>query len=465
MDTDREALGGTFAPTESLGLGSYPLLDALRDRRSRRFAKGMRTEVGPLAFASRFAPKPLAAREVAALAFAGAGISGHALGDLVYADGQGGTMMGGFVGRTVSSADAVQAVSLVISGDDGTYLLKRPEHFARTEIPELVALSRRGDFEQLYLRSRVRLSAERCAPPLPMPFNLDCNQWDLYAPGTTYFLPISDYTYMYINGLLEFLNETMGVYIVDERAGFGPAGLGKFRRSRGGHLIDDPAAGRTLTVERIESILHTVVTVEQGMMLQNLSLMAQALGLGAFPNFAGHEFAWFEALDFRRVNRSVLEYLGAPRLVRWGAKLLGRDPRIEYPVGLEREGQVLLPSYAPPYYANMREAVLAVVERKFGAKGVFRSGIGSSAFAEPNAVASSSARVSEATVDATVAYCSYLYERYGRFPANLAPFRTGVGLQAAHLDHEFYERHFRPGALSPTQLSRVRPEGGPSEQG
>jgi len=35
------------------------------------------------------------------------------------------------------------------------------------------------------------------------------------------------------------------------------------------------------------------------MMLQNLGLMAQALGLGGFPNFANHEFAWFQALGFR----------------------------------------------------------------------------------------------------------------------------------------------------------------------
>ena len=91
-------------------LETYPLLDALRQRRSRRFAKGMKTSTGALPFVSRFAPQPLCEREEAALAFAACGVTGHALGDLVYEPGQGGTMMGSFLGRTVSSADAVHGV-------------------------------------------------------------------------------------------------------------------------------------------------------------------------------------------------------------------------------------------------------------------------------------------------------------------------------------------------------------------
>lgn len=447
-----KALTIETSPSERLEWQNYPLLDALRDRRSRRFAKGLKTSEGPLAFESREPPQPLSETEEAALAFAACGVTGHALGDLVYAPGQGGTMMAGFLGRTASSADAVQAVSVVVTNDEATYLLRRPEHFDSMEVDELATWAREGKLVELYQRSRIKIADKRCAPPLEMPFNLDCNQWDLYAPGTSYFVPVNDYSYMYINGLLEFLNETMGVFIVDDRRGFAPAGLQRFAKSRGGHLHDDPAAGRTISIERLETILHTVVTVEQGMVLQNLSLMAQALGLGGFPNFAGHEFAWFEALDFRREKRPILDYLGAPKLVRFFASLLGKNPSIEYPVGLERDGKLLLGSYAPPYFKNMEEAVLAVVERKFGSSGVFDAGNVDSAFAEPQRVNTESPRVSEATVQATIAYCTYLHERYGRFPTYPAAFRTGVGFQAAHLDLEFYAKHYKPEALSPTQM-------------
>src|SRR5450755_4494843 len=93
-------------------LGGVSLFDALRFRRSRRFAKGIKVDVGPLKYASSELPEPLSEDELAALSFAACGVTGYALGDLVYESGQGGTMMGGFLGRTVGSADAVQAVSV-----------------------------------------------------------------------------------------------------------------------------------------------------------------------------------------------------------------------------------------------------------------------------------------------------------------------------------------------------------------
>ena len=231
-------------------LGAYSFFDAIRFRRSRRFATGMKTETGPLAFTSRLAAHPLSEDELAALAFAACGVTGYALGDLVYAEGQGGTMMGSFLGRTVGSADAVHPVSVVISSDDATYWLRRPQDFARVDYPELVMLARQGELTALFRKSRVKLADKRLAPPLDVPKNLDVNQWDMYQPGTTYIVPINEYTHMYINGLLEFMNETMAVFVVDERQNFRPAGIAKFGKSKGGHLHNDPHAQRTLSRHR-----------------------------------------------------------------------------------------------------------------------------------------------------------------------------------------------------------------------
>ena len=436
-------------------LGAYSLFDALRERRSRRFAAGMTMSDGPMQFTSAEKAHPLSEDEIAALAFAACGVTGYALGDLVYAAGQGGTMMGGFLGRTVGSADAVQAVSVVISSDDGTWLLKRPQDFARTEYPELVALAQRGALTELYRKSRVKLDDKRLAPPLTVPKNLDVNQWDMYRPGTSYFVPVNEYTYMYINGLLEFLNETMGVFVVDERASFRPAGVAKFAKSRGGHLVDDPHAQRTLTIERIESLVHSVVQVEHGMMLQNLGLMAQAMGIGGFPNFAGHEFAWFEALGFRMREMTTMQYLGAGRVLRTLAGALGKDPKLQFPVGLERDGNVLLKPYCPPYYPSMEAAVRAVVEHKFGASGVFRGALagpsgGAWVDAAKSKIGAASGDLSERAVETVIAYATYIWDTYGRFPAYPAPFRTSVGFQAAHLDAAFYDKFYRPEALSET---------------
>ena len=60
---------------------------------------------------------------------------------------------------------------------------------------------------------------------------------------------------MYINGLLEILNECTGVFVLDERAGFRPAGLARFARSKGGHLCDDPKEGKLATVALIERLV------------------------------------------------------------------------------------------------------------------------------------------------------------------------------------------------------------------
>jgi len=432
-------------------LSGYPLLEALNKRRSRRFALGMKMDRGPLAYASRHAPCPLTEEEEAALVFAACGITGYALADLPFTAGEGGTIMAGLLGRTVASGDAIQTVALVVTNDEATYLIKRPQDFTQAEIPELIRSADKGEWVELYRRGRVKMKNGRAAPPLAPMFNINVNQWSLYAPGTTYFLPINELTFMYINGLLEIFNQTTGAFVLDERANFRPAGIGRFACSKGGHLVDDPRAGRIVTVQRLELMVSEVVTIEQGMMLQNLGLMAQAMGLGGFPNFAEHESGWFQAIGFRMGEMAATRYLGANPVISTIMKLLGRDVSVTYPLGLERDGMALLKPFCPPYYSSMEAAVRAVVETKLGLQGVFRGRITDSAWRDPSEVSRQIPDISEAAVEATIAYCQYIYERYGRFPVYMPPFRTVTGFQACHLDLEFYERFYRPEALTETQ--------------
>jgi hypothetical protein len=404
----------------------------------------MKMDGGPLDYQSRHAPAPLVEEEEALLAFAACGITGYALADLSLGQGQGGTIMGGLVGRTIASGDAIQTVSLVVTNDEATYLLKRPQDFAPAEIPELIRLAEQGAFTELYRRSRVKIKDGRAAPPLDPMFNIQVNRWSLHAPGSTYFIPINELTFMYINGLLEVFNEETGMFVLDERAGFQPAGLEKFARSRGGHLWDDPQGGRVSTVQRTELLVSEVVTIEQGMMLQNLGLMTQAMGLGGFPNFAEHDFIWFMALGFRMGAMPVSRYFGAPAAAEG-------EPLVPIPQGLERDSDVWLKSYCPPDYPSMEAAVRAVVETKCGQQGIFRGGIAHSAWSDPSTISADVPDISEAAIDATIAYCTYLHDRYGRFPATMPPFRTVTGFQAAHLDVEFYDRYYRPEALTQSQ--------------
>ncbi|HKW26224.1 MAG TPA: hypothetical protein VJN48_10600 [Terriglobales bacterium] len=426
------------------------LFEPLLRRRSRRVGLGMRIPTGPFEYASPHKPVPLTEDEEAALAFAACGITGYALADLSYGPGEGGSMLVGRLGRTVASPDAVNAVAVVVTNDRGTWLLKRPQDFAPAEFAELVRLAQQGALTDLYRRSRIQLSDHRTAPSLEPGYNFCINHWSLYAPGTTYFLPIIETTTLTINAILELFSEAMGVFLRDERAWFRPAGIGRFAHSKGGHLHDDPRDLRTATIQMAETSLLESMATEHGMVLQNLGLMAEALGLGGFPNFARHEFSWFQALGFRMGSMPATRYGGAPWFLSAPARWLKKDPSVPFPLGLEKDGQLLLKPFCPPYYKSMEEAVRAFVETKFGAIGAYRGGAQQSSWRNADASAAKIPAPSDAAVQATIAYCDYIFRRYGRFPAYTAPFRTIIGFQVCHVDVDFYDRFYGPDALPAT---------------
>jgi hypothetical protein len=185
---------GVGEPGVYEGLARYPLLDALRGRRSRRFGMGMKIERGPFAYESQHEPLPLTETEEAVPAFAACGVTGYALADLSYGRGQGGGMLAGLLGRAVASPDAINTVSVFVTNDEATYLLKRPQDFALDEIPTLVELARREDLVELYRRGRTKIADGRAAPPVEPGYNFNINRWALYAPGSTYFLPVEEMT-------------------------------------------------------------------------------------------------------------------------------------------------------------------------------------------------------------------------------------------------------------------------------
>ncbi len=411
----------------------------------------MKIPGGPLAYQSRHKPAPLTEDEEATLVFAACGITGQALAEMCYNRDGGGNIIAGLVARTIASGDGLQTVALIATNDTDTYLIRRPRELPAKEIPELIELGRQGAFTELYRRMRVKIKEGRSAPPTNPLFNLNANNWAAHGAGTSYFLPVNDLTFMYINGLLEILNEHTNAFIVDERNHFRSAGLAKFARSRNGHLEDDPRRSLVVMIRQVEQFVSEFVTVEQGMMMQNLGLMAEAMGLGGYPNFANHEYGWFQSLGFRMEQMRASRYAGAGGLTKLAMRFFNRDPLIPYPIGLERNGEVLLKPFCPPYFKSMAEAVKAVVEIKFGARGVFGLHASSSAWANHGEVAGKIPRISEAAMAATTAYCEYIWDRYGRFPAYMPPYRTVLGFQACHLDAEFYDKFYKPAALTESQ--------------
>ena len=415
-------------PSESPGFrredektAHYPLMEALIERRSRRFGRGMSLNGGPLAYDSDSTPQPLTLEEEAALAFAGCGITGPVVAELPYDGGDereagGGNIMINLVGRTVASGDAVHAVALFVINDGGAWMLKRPQDYPRAEIGALARAAREGDLVGLYERGRVRVADGRPDVPRELPFVMPFNKWAANLPGTTYFLPVNEFSAFYINVLLSAFSEDFGYFLVDERNRFRPAGIAKFARSRGGHLRDDPKEGRLTTVGFLETWLYEFAAVEQGGILQNLALMTEALGLGGFPHFAAHPYAWFEALGFRMQEIPFSHTIGAGAVTKRLLKALGKELPVPTPVGLEVDGEVLIKPYCPPYYRDMEEAVLAFVDRKYArGTGAFRDGGAATGWRDGSAIQAGIPRYSDSAVAATIAYCEYVYGRYGRF--------------------------------------------------
>jgi hypothetical protein len=428
------------------------LLDALLRRRSRRFARGMDLDGGPLAHRSPAPPEPLTLDEAAALAFAACGITGHALAELPFAPGAAaetgdGNILMHFVARTIASGDAAHAVTVFVTNDEGAWMLRRPQDYPRAAVPYLVQAARERRLVELYGQGRVRIADRRCDVPREIPYTPSFNKWSANQPGTTTFLPVAELTALAINITLTAFGENSGYYVLDERNSFQPAGVTKFARSRGGHLDDDPAHGRVATVGLAESWLHEFAAAEQGAALQNLGLMAAALGLGGFSFFAAHPYAWMQALGFRMQPVPLSRAFGMAAPAAWALRALGRDTPVPTPVGLERNGEVLIRPFCPPYYPTMEAAVLAFVEYKCAeGRGTQHDGGAATAWRDGATIQAGIPRYSDQAIAATVAYCEYIHRRYGRFPS-AGPFRTLLAYQAHRPDSTFYERFYRPDAL------------------
>ena len=149
------------------------------------------------------------------------------------------------------------------------------------------------------------------------------------------------------------------------------------------------------------------------------------------------------------------------------SKLMGMPPPGDLPVpvaiGLEREGDVLLKSFCPPYSKDIEEAVLAFVAYKFPpGTGTFRDGGVATGWKDaatvqvgiPTTPTGRSLRPSPTATTSPGAY--------GRFPGSTGPFRTVLAYPAHHVDTDFYDRFYRPEARTRSRAGMAENKGFPS---
>ena len=271
-------------------LDGVSLIDTIVKRRSRRFALGHELDGGPLSYRSQHDPVPLTAEEEAVIVFAGAGMTGYALSEAPFAPGRepdssSGNILTSPFGRTIATPDGINTAILFVINDDGAFQIRRPQDYPRESLSELAELARRHEFVELYDRAKIRVTDRRPEvlrqPPVTPPFN----RWSTNLPGSTYFVIVSDITPLLFSLIFFLLGEAMEFMVYDERNHYRPAGLKRFMRSKGGRLHDDPNESRVGSILDFESYLMELAGVEQGLMLQNMQLAVEGLGLGGLPAF------------------------------------------------------------------------------------------------------------------------------------------------------------------------------------
>ena len=407
----------------------YPLFDALYGRRSRRFGMGFEMAEGPTPYRSRQAPLPLSEVEEALLVAAGIGFSGMALWDqsrpAPYRASD---------GRTFPSTSRGRRTALFLTNDQGVHVIDplagSPSKMREAEGPaaweHVLALYR----EHRKPLKEGRLEIRRAVPPL-----CGHNLWDSNRPGSTLFMPICDVSASLIALISQFVdprlerfaaNRGHGTHIVDDRHGFRPAGTREWVAR--GFLDED----NVLPLSHLERQACYFMFSELATICQNMFLTTEALGVGGWMHCGFLSREIFEALGFTLIHPHGISALANP-------------------VGLGG----IFEAYCPPFFPSMDAAVDAVLSPMLPSSELARpSGpvphLMSDAEHRAGAVA-----ISEEGIACTKAICNYIYETYGRFPGGVDAMHLMWFMQAHHIDTDYYDRFFRPGAYGPTHRAHL----------
>lgn len=422
---------------------SFPALEAILTRRARRFALGAAI-TGPLAFRSEKEPIPLAVDEEAILVAAATGITGVVREEWPFTTGEGDSTsadkLASFTGRSFPSPLAIHGTELFWTNDEGVFVLPQ-----RDRTPErYLQLQTQEECSELYRRA-IKLQPGRLEIPRRRPNLFKFNEWVVNTEGATLFIPVSDVTRQCISAMLLYFDRPHGYYVVDRQLGNDP--LRPFVDSG---LLDPAHPVDLWDFERWQMV--DMNGVEEGLMIQNLMIATQALGVGGHPFSGGKgrvtlggERQWHEIGGEGPCGSLGFTFHRVPEDAPVGA---GE----ELPVGLEG----IFEGACPPFHADMDAAVDFILNQRWGERGIFsapESRISPWRCAE---VAHAVPRPSDEAIEATRTLCRYIWNTYGRFPATIDPFLMTVWYQAAHLDVDFYDRYYSPEALPAHVRSHMR---------
>ena len=406
-------------------LAEFPFVRALFERRSRRFATGATLPDGPLAFTSPNPPQPLSEIEELLVLAAVTGNTGWNYGIMRhqhYAPHLS-NYAGAAGGRTFPSAAGFHTAEIFFTNDRGTFYCPTRDSGAlvdpRASTEEVVEA----------IRSRiVTLSDERMRIPAEEPYMEGHNTWIANCPGSTLYIPVGDAAQHNLLNLCFFVQN--GYCIFDDISKKPIEGMEDF--------VDLVDVANPVPLSFLELYTITELTAELSTSAFAGALMLQAMGLGGWM---------YDGID----KFTVLGASRNPDVPGLGFRY-DTHPDWSLPNATGLEG--IFEAFCPPHHPTMRAAVEALVERKFGSGGPYNEST-PGPWKESPRVRSSAAFHDERFVECVALQAQHIHDTFGKFPGTVPSVWCLMFLQAQHLELEFYDTHFGPGAYLDTHAEHM----------
>lgn len=432
---ERKESGVTVSNHSELPRGLYeaarfPLVDAIYGRRSRRFAKGTEIPGGPLRYKSKEAAQPLTEMQQLLLLTAVSGNTGWS--NLIpynpFYEPRIPNYLAAAGGRSFPSAAGFHTSDVFFTDDEGVYFFPtRDAHAAPSG-----QTGKTTDLEAYLSEHKakiIKLADGRLNTPRSPQHMEPHNFWCANVPGSTLIIPVADLAQHHILNLCYLVQS--GACIYDDLRNTAVPGMSQFR-----NLVD---VDNPYPLSFVDQMSLTEVTVETSNACYAGALMLQALGLGGW--------------SYGGINQlSVLGASGDPDVPGLGFSSVV-DERWPLPNVTGLPGY--FEGHCPPHFPDMRSAVEAVVERKFGTGGPYNPQT-AGPYKDTGEARGAAEAHSSAFVDCVTAMADYIFDAYGKFPATVPSIFTMMYLQGHQLDTGFYDEYFKPGAYLRTHADHDR---------
>lgn len=407
----------------------FPLIEALYGRRARRFSAGAEIPDGPLQYRSEEAVKPLEELEQMMVLAAVTGNSGwHNMITRAekYAPNLSNYSMAAG-GRTFPSAAGFHTSEFFYTDDNGIYFLPTRDSWSMVKQTEDARFDLKAWLEA-HKKKIIKLSDKRLYLPAGEPYMEAHNTWCVNRPGSTLIIPVADVA-QHMLALLCFLVQN-GYCIYDDINNKPVPGIEKF-----GSLvnIDNP-----YPLTFVEQYALTEATAELSASCYAGMLMLQATGLGGWMFDGIDRFSLLGASDNPEVKGLGFQF-----------DMAGQSP-LPNITGLPG----IFEAFCPPNYLTMRDAVEALVKRKFGDGGPYHQAT-PGPWKESSRIRSSAMMHDEVFKDCVATMAQYIFDSSGKFPATVPAVFTLTYLQAHHLDLHFYDHYFKEGAYLETHARHM----------